>query len=148
MAGKFYNLLKEIYIIRTIKRSGLFDREYYLENNLDVARSCMNPIRHYVRYGWKEERNPNQNFDTKWYLTNYPDVAASGMNPFYHYCKFGINEERNSSGHIDSKINPLISNPESGQYQNMRLDSFKVTGEREDGTGLVADYKIIYTQLA
>jgi len=59
MLGKLRNYLEEIYIIRIIKNSGLFDKEYYLKNNLDVARSCMNPIKHYVRHGWKEGRNPN-----------------------------------------------------------------------------------------
>jgi hypothetical protein len=37
---------------------------------------------------------------------------------------------------------------ESVRYQNLRMDSFKVTGQREDGIGIVADYEIIYTQLA
>ena len=46
---------------------------------------------------------------------------------------------------IDGNTHTL--NTVSGEYQNLRMDSFKVTGEREDGTGLVADYEIIYTQL-
>ena len=46
---------------------------------------------------------------------------------------------------MDGKIHTLTSG--SIQYQNLRFDSFKVISEREDGTGLVADYEIIYTQL-
>ncbi len=83
MFNKLRKYLKEIYIIRTIERSGLFDKEYYLKNNLDVARSCMNPIRHYVRHGWKEGRKPSPSFDTKGYLNTYPDVEDSVMNPLY-----------------------------------------------------------------
>ena len=33
------------------------------------------------------------------------------------------------------------------EYENLRLDSFRVTGERVDGTGIVVDYEIKYTQL-
>ncbi len=49
------------------------------------------------------------------------------------------------SNFMDGNSHTLIS--ESGQYQNMRMDSFKVTGQREDGIGLIADYEIIYSQL-
>ena len=97
MVNKFKNLIKEFYVIRTIKRGGLFDKKYYLKNNLDVARNCMNPIKHYVRHGWKEGRNPTQYFDTKWYLESYTDVANSSMNPFYHFVKYGIKENRKPS---------------------------------------------------
>jgi len=33
------------------------------------------------------------------------------------------------------------------QYDNLRMDSFKINGEHTDGTGIVVDYEIIYTQL-
>src|SRR5260370_1189038 len=32
-------------------QSGLFDREWYLERNPDVASSGMNPLTHYIRFG-------------------------------------------------------------------------------------------------
>jgi hypothetical protein len=50
------------------------------------------------------------------------------------------------SNFMDGKSHTLIT--ESVQYQNLRIDSFKVTDEKEDGIGLIADYEIIYTQLA
>ncbi len=49
------------------------------------------------------------------------------------------------SSFINGNSHILITG--SIQYQNMRMDSFKVTAQREDGTGIVADYEIIYTQL-
>jgi hypothetical protein len=33
------------------------------------------------------------------------------------------------------------------EFDNLRLDSFTVKNERIDGTGIVVDYEIIYTQL-
>lgn len=40
-------------------RAGLFDDEYYLLVNKDVAEHAINPINHYVNYGIKEERMPS-----------------------------------------------------------------------------------------
>lgn len=41
-------------------RAGLFDGEYYLLVNKDVAEHAINPINHYVNYGIKEERMPSR----------------------------------------------------------------------------------------
>ena len=43
----------------TIARSGLFDRDYYLAANPDVATSGMDPLLHFLRYGENESRRPN-----------------------------------------------------------------------------------------
>ena len=34
------------------------------------------------------------------------------------------------------------------EFENLRMDSFTVQNERTDGTGIVVDYEINYTQLA
>ncbi|MBN2588958.1 MAG: glycosyltransferase [Sedimentisphaerales bacterium] len=112
MFGKLQNYIKEIYVIRTIKRSGLFDKEYYLKNNLDIAKSCMNPIKHYVCQGWNEGTNPSKYFNTKWYLKKYPDVKKLNINPFFHYIKYGIKEHRKPSvnySHHDYCGNRFVS---------------------------------------
>ena len=77
-----------------IKRSGLFDPIYYLMNNPDVRRADVDPLMHFVKYGWKEGRNPSENFDTSYYLNAYPDVKEAGINPLFHYIKFGLKENR------------------------------------------------------
>ncbi len=41
-----------------LKRSRLFDERYYLQHNPDVAASGMGALRHYVRYGMAEGREP------------------------------------------------------------------------------------------
>ncbi len=33
------------------------------------------------------------------------------------------------------------------QYNNLRMDSFKINAEHTDATGIIVDYEIIYTQL-
>ncbi len=51
-----------------IKHSGLFDERYYLLHNPDVRRADVDPLMHFVKYGWKEERNPGPLFDSKYYM--------------------------------------------------------------------------------
>lgn len=71
-----------------------FDREYYLAANPDVATAGMEPVDHFLKYGWREGRNPNSKFDTAYYLQANPDVAATGANPFHHYLLSGRAEGR------------------------------------------------------
>ena len=42
-----------------VRRSGLFDAEWYLRANLDVALAGMDPLRHYATHGEAEGRPPN-----------------------------------------------------------------------------------------
>ena len=76
-----------------LKKSDLFDIEYYLANNEDVKKAKMNPIKHYLKFGWKEGRNPSEKFDGNEYLDQRPDVRVSGICPLVHYIKFGIKDE-------------------------------------------------------
>ena len=75
-------------------RSGLFDSDYYLRRNLDVAASGEEPVLHYLRQGAAERRDPGPYFSTTWYVEQNPDVAKSGVNPLYHYVIHGQAERR------------------------------------------------------
>ena len=101
---KLSNLIEQLYVYLAIRRSNLFDREYYLRNNLDVARACIDPVAHYIRHGWREGRNPSPSFNTKTYLRKYQDVKSRGINPFYHYIKFGRAENRSSELTISDAV--------------------------------------------
>ena len=46
--------LTDIRGYRAIKKNKLFDMEYYLKNNNDVRVSGVNPILHYIYYGFNE----------------------------------------------------------------------------------------------
>jgi hypothetical protein len=70
------------------------DQEYYLATNPDVRESGMDPVRHYVREGWREGRNPAADFNTSIYLALNEDVRRDGINPFYHYIIRGRDEGR------------------------------------------------------
>ena len=77
-----------------IKKKNIFDLGYYLKNNEDVRISGVDPILHYIYYGFKENRNPNSYFDTNYYLNSYPDVKKADCNPLVHYVLYGIGEGR------------------------------------------------------
>ncbi|WP_297890542.1 hypothetical protein [Sulfurihydrogenibium sp.] len=73
------NFMKDYLVL---SKSGLFDSEYYLDEYPDVKQANMDPLKHFVLYGWKEGKNPNEWFNTKKYLEKNPDVAKAGINPF------------------------------------------------------------------
>lgn len=71
-----------------------FDAAFYLAMNPDVATSGMDPVEHFIRTGWLEDRDPNPGFSVLDYLEANPDVAAADLNPFAHYLVAGRAEGR------------------------------------------------------
>jgi GT2 family glycosyltransferase/glycosyltransferase involved in cell wall biosynthesis len=76
------------------RRNPLFDADWYVRSNPDVAVSNMDPYRHYRRFGATEGRDPSPFLDRDWYLLTNPDVAASGMDPIDHYYYVGARDGR------------------------------------------------------
>jgi GT2 family glycosyltransferase len=72
----------------------LFNTEYYLASNPDVAASRIDPLWHFVLFGGFEGRKPNALFDPEFYLRECADVADTGVNPLLHYLKHGAAEGR------------------------------------------------------
>lgn len=77
-----------------LRRSKLFDRDWYIKRYPDVKSRGMDPIKHYLKYGAKEGRDPCAAFHTTSYVSRYPDVASAGINPLVHYLKHGRREGR------------------------------------------------------
>jgi GT2 family glycosyltransferase/glycosyltransferase involved in cell wall biosynthesis len=110
-AKTFFPLLSRV--ANLLSRTTLFDENYYLHSNPDVAASGMQALRHYLRYGVGEGRDPHPLFDTSWYLERYPDVAASGLNPLFHFLKYGAAEQRDPHPLFDTKLYVSLY-PEAG----------------------------------
>ena len=72
----------------------LFDGKYYMERYSDVAEAGIGPYWHFVHYGWREGRNPNEFFDVSWYLEQNTDVREAGIDPLKHYIEHGWKEDR------------------------------------------------------
>jgi len=87
---------RELFDYFVVKRSGYFDPAYYLLTYQDCRLADVDPLWHFVRYGWKERRNPCAEFDTGYYLEANPDVKQAGVNPLahYHYLRYGRQEGR------------------------------------------------------
>jgi len=96
----------------TIASSSLFDKDWYLFYNEDVATAKVDPVDHYLHHGWKEKRNPSPLFDGSSYHFLNPDVENAGINPLLHYEKIGRREKRKyhktNGVFIVSEINPFV----------------------------------------
>lgn len=66
-----------------------FDVRYYLARNPDVAAAGVDPLGHFLEFGWREGRDPTPDFSIAAYLAAFPDVALSDVNPFVHYLRAG-----------------------------------------------------------
>lgn len=96
-----YNEEAEAPVIDAIRM--FFDEAWYLERYPDVASTGMLPIRHFIRHGLPEKRDPNPFFEGAWYLEHYPDVGASGIHPLLHYLAVGVFEKRNPHPRFDAE---------------------------------------------
>ena len=67
-----------------IRRSGLFDSDWYLAQNPDVKQAKLNGMLHYLRHGGFEGRDPGPRFSSSNYFQIYEDVKKAGMNPLIH----------------------------------------------------------------
>ena len=72
----------------------LFNSDWYLSSNPDVAASGENPLVHYIVHGSTEGRAPHPLFDSGWYAFRYRDVADAGADPLAHYLRNGAVERR------------------------------------------------------
>lgn len=77
-----------------IQNSGLFDASWYMRRYPDVKQIDLQPLEHYVRYGFKLERSPGPGFDWRFYNETNPDIAKHKINPLIHYIRHGRKEGR------------------------------------------------------
>ncbi len=77
-----------------ISQSGVFDAEWYRATYPDVRAAGVDPLEHFVVFGWREGRDPSPLFSVSYYLEKNPDVAAADFNPLTHYLLWGWREGR------------------------------------------------------
>ena len=113
---------------KSIKDNKLFDLGYYLITNSDVRLSGMDPLLHYIYYGFKEGRNPNPDFDGNYYLETYSDVKNSNLNPLIHYSLYGKYEGR------------LINKKKEVGSNNKMCAKKRIS---DNNSSLISEYRII-----
>ena len=72
-----------------VKQSGLFFANWYAEQNPEAKTTRGGPLRHYLRFGVFEYRDPSPFFDTKFYLLMHAEARRSGMLPILYYARHG-----------------------------------------------------------
>jgi hypothetical protein len=70
-----------------------FDAEFYRVRNPDVAASGIDPLAHFLDYGWREGRDPRPDFSLADYRELNPDLDGD-TNPFAHYVLSGREQGR------------------------------------------------------
>ncbi len=76
---------------KAIRKNNLFDDEFYLKKYPKVSSSGMDPLLHYIFFGFDEGKKPNDTFDGVFYKNHYSDV---NINPLVHYALYGIKQNR------------------------------------------------------
>ncbi len=84
-----------------VASSGLFDEQWYLNNNPDVAQFPGGPLRHFMRRGTWKLRDPNPYFSTAWYCESCPGFDAARSNALVHYIRKGSAEGVRPSPQFD-----------------------------------------------
>lgn len=105
--------------IKSILDQNLFDEDYY-KKNYGQELDDNNYLNHYIYFGYKEGKNPSNDFDTIYYLQRYPDIAD--MNPLIHYALWGKNEHRFKS--LDMELNYIKRGIEAILDQNLFDEAF------------------------
>lgn len=70
---------------KIIKKSGLFDARYYVTTYPDVRQADIDPLWHFVKFGWKDGRNPSAEFNTSEYRLATPELSDNSINPLVHW---------------------------------------------------------------
>lgn len=87
---------KESFNERTqiIENSKYFDAEWYKEQYLNNGiLKGVNPVIHYLYYGWKNGCEPSSTFSTEDYLLNSSDTSFMDIPPLLHYEISGAKEK-------------------------------------------------------
>jgi len=96
---------------KVVRKSPLFNKDWYLHQYPDVKNKKVDPAWHYCMFGWREGRKPCPEFDSVSYLQINQDVKDAGINPLYHFERFGREENRSIDGSFPSSN---VDRPQTG----------------------------------
>lgn len=91
-----------------IRKSGLFNEDWYVSTYPDVALTGMDPLEHFLRIGTALKRDPGPDFDSAGYLEANQDVRRAGLHPLLHYIRHGREEERPARPRCDQEQQPDV----------------------------------------
>lgn len=107
-----------------LAKSGLFDPEFYLKANPDIAALNVDPLLHYLEQGCRERRDPSAGFDTAYYLGLCDALGETPVNALAHYLTVGIS--RGLTTQRGSKANgrpaERLRAPQGGHTASLQAD--------------------------
>ncbi len=65
--------------------NNLFDKAFYLSEYEDVLLAKIDPLIHYIKFGWYEGRFPNKHFDTHTFIIDNIELLDKDINPLVYY---------------------------------------------------------------
>lgn len=121
---------------RLVRRSGLFNAQYYLSQCGGDPDAQRDPLTHYLVRGAALGLEPNPLFDTSAYLARNPNAAAPRKNPLVHFIRSGGSAATAPSA---SALGPAPTSPD----ETPRLDQPFVAPPGPDaGRVLVVDPRL------
>ncbi len=78
------------------------DAEWYQNRYSDVSSAGAEPTQHFLHFGHKEGRSPNEFFDPAWYISNYPSIWST-TEALLNYVGSGWREGRNPGPCFDGR---------------------------------------------
>ena len=93
LVNKFINRFGDKDILKAIKlinKWNLFDYEFYVSDQ-DYGFD-LDPLLHYIFWGYKEGRNPNEKFDGIFYRNYYDNVRKAHLNPLVYFVLQGVDK--------------------------------------------------------
>jgi len=127
--------------IMIIAGSGLFDDDWYITQNPDVARSGINPLFHYVQHGAAEGRVPYPGFNAARYVANAEAKGRIGRNPLAHFILHGCADDLLAKGLLGkfSTETIRIAMTRLAALPIFNADEYLVLNEDARATGSIAD---------
>lgn len=82
-----------------VKKNKYINEEWYIANYPEIDFSIIDPIEHYLLFGWKENKDPSPDWSTENYFKINPDAAEYECCPVFHYL-FCVNKTLRSLKYV------------------------------------------------
>lgn len=115
---------------RKLRRSGIFDSEYYCSRDNAFRDLSFDPLLHYVETGFREGRDPSPLFSLKYYREQYPHLEEEGLEPLLHYLEIGWKEGARTHPFFDSDYDYQVHSS-SGKQDVTPLELFVKQGLKQ-----------------
>lgn len=104
--------------VETVVRSA-FDETFYIAQRPKIQENSVDPVKHYLAFGWKLGLDPAPFFSTSYYLSRSPDVSRERINPFFHYLRWGKAEGRRAKPDGDPTLAEYGTEPKETEVERI-----------------------------